>query len=102
MTAEERTGGLPGYSAGLGVDPAGGAPGVDWAVKMRIRPPEIETSICDAKYRVSLRLNNRWLTKEIWSFENQIVLVKYGLLNLCLNPVFLAKFSFLDLAGFEN
>ncbi|KZV49816.1 serine carboxypeptidase-like 20 [Dorcoceras hygrometricum] len=26
----------------------------DWAVKMRIRPPEIETSICDAKYRVSL------------------------------------------------
>ncbi|KZV32234.1 hypothetical protein F511_27334 [Dorcoceras hygrometricum] len=23
---------------------------VDWAVKMRIRPPEIETSICDAKY----------------------------------------------------
>ncbi|KZV15849.1 hypothetical protein F511_26879 [Dorcoceras hygrometricum] len=27
---------------------------VDWAVKMRIRPPELETSICDAKYRVSL------------------------------------------------
>ncbi|KZV22772.1 Glucan endo-1,3-beta-glucosidase, basic isoform precursor [Dorcoceras hygrometricum] len=27
---------------------------VDWAVKMRIRPPEIDTSICDAKYRVSL------------------------------------------------
>ncbi|KZV24943.1 hypothetical protein F511_17509 [Dorcoceras hygrometricum] len=28
---------------------------VDWAVKMRIRPPEIETSICDAKYHVSLK-----------------------------------------------
>ncbi|KZV32698.1 hypothetical protein F511_19027 [Dorcoceras hygrometricum] len=27
---------------------------VDWAVKMRIRPPELETSICDAKYHVSL------------------------------------------------
>ncbi|KZV50949.1 hypothetical protein F511_19412 [Dorcoceras hygrometricum] len=27
---------------------------VDWAVKMRIRPPEFETSICDAKYHVSL------------------------------------------------
>ncbi|KZV17121.1 ATP binding protein isoform 1 [Dorcoceras hygrometricum] len=29
---------------------------VDWAVKMRIRPPEFETSICDAKYHVSLML----------------------------------------------
>ncbi|KZV50656.1 hypothetical protein F511_30067 [Dorcoceras hygrometricum] len=28
---------------------------VDWAVKMRIRPPEFETSICDAKYHVSLQ-----------------------------------------------
>ncbi|KZV45994.1 hypothetical protein F511_10684 [Dorcoceras hygrometricum] len=27
---------------------------VDWAVKMRIRPPELETSICDVKYHVSL------------------------------------------------
>ncbi|KZV50657.1 hypothetical protein F511_30068 [Dorcoceras hygrometricum] len=27
---------------------------VDWAVKKRIRPPELETSICDAKYHVSL------------------------------------------------
>ncbi|KZV39474.1 hypothetical protein F511_17003 [Dorcoceras hygrometricum] len=27
---------------------------VDWAVKIRIRPPEFETSICDAKYHVSL------------------------------------------------
>ncbi|KZV37987.1 hypothetical protein F511_09807 [Dorcoceras hygrometricum] len=27
---------------------------VDWAVKMRIRPPEFETSIFDAKYHVSL------------------------------------------------
>ncbi|KZV33337.1 hypothetical protein F511_18218 [Dorcoceras hygrometricum] len=27
---------------------------VDWTVKMRIRPPEFETSICDAKYHVSL------------------------------------------------
>ncbi|KZV52782.1 hypothetical protein F511_37120 [Dorcoceras hygrometricum] len=27
---------------------------VDWAVKMRIRPPELETSIYDAKYHVSL------------------------------------------------
>ncbi|KZV40617.1 hypothetical protein F511_34881 [Dorcoceras hygrometricum] len=27
---------------------------VDWAVKMRIRPPELDTSICDAKYHVSL------------------------------------------------
>ncbi|KZV32151.1 hypothetical protein F511_29749 [Dorcoceras hygrometricum] len=25
-----------------------------WAVKMRIRPPELETSICDVKYHVSL------------------------------------------------
>ncbi|KZV18550.1 hypothetical protein F511_34889 [Dorcoceras hygrometricum] len=30
---------------------------VDWAVKMRIRPPEFETSICDAKYPVSLALS---------------------------------------------
>ncbi|KZV57763.1 NAD(P)H-quinone oxidoreductase subunit K [Dorcoceras hygrometricum] len=30
------------------------AQSVDWAVKMRIRPPEFETSICDAKYHVSL------------------------------------------------
>ncbi|KZV24502.1 hypothetical protein F511_42398 [Dorcoceras hygrometricum] len=29
---------------------------VDWAVKMRIRPPEFETNICDAKYHVSLTL----------------------------------------------
>ncbi|KZV26466.1 golgin candidate 2-like [Dorcoceras hygrometricum] len=29
---------------------------VDWAVKMRIRPPEFDTSICDAKYHVSLAL----------------------------------------------
>ncbi|KZV17059.1 hypothetical protein F511_21169 [Dorcoceras hygrometricum] len=27
---------------------------VDWAVKMRIRLPELETSICDVKYHVSL------------------------------------------------
>ncbi|KZV33897.1 hypothetical protein F511_28070 [Dorcoceras hygrometricum] len=27
---------------------------VDWAVKIRIRPPKLETSICDAKYHVSL------------------------------------------------
>ncbi|KZV20667.1 hypothetical protein F511_30034 [Dorcoceras hygrometricum] len=27
---------------------------VDWAAKMRIRLPEFETSICDAKYHVSL------------------------------------------------
>ncbi|KZV49417.1 bromodomain and extraterminal domain protein 9 [Dorcoceras hygrometricum] len=27
---------------------------LDWAVKMRIRPPEFDTSICDAKYHVSL------------------------------------------------
>ncbi|KZV18839.1 hypothetical protein F511_30315 [Dorcoceras hygrometricum] len=30
---------------------------VDWAVKMRIRPPELETSICDVKYHVSLGPN---------------------------------------------
>ncbi|KZV35255.1 cysteine-rich receptor-like protein kinase 41 [Dorcoceras hygrometricum] len=30
---------------------------VDWAVKMRIRLPELETSICDAKYHVSLALS---------------------------------------------
>ncbi|KZV39417.1 histone-lysine N-methyltransferase ASHH3-like [Dorcoceras hygrometricum] len=29
---------------------------VDWAVKMRIRPSELETSICDVKYHVSLHL----------------------------------------------
>ncbi|KZV44000.1 splicing factor 3B subunit 1 [Dorcoceras hygrometricum] len=87
--------GYHGFSAGRGVDPAGGAPGggepaddfiptdvrfvsvgiravvlvgyypaawssefalpvFDWAVKMRIRPPELETSICDVKYHVSL------------------------------------------------
>ncbi|KZV22967.1 phospholipase A I [Dorcoceras hygrometricum] len=28
-----------------------------WAVKMRIRPPELETSICDVKYHVSLALS---------------------------------------------
>ncbi|KZV49679.1 hypothetical protein F511_16613 [Dorcoceras hygrometricum] len=27
---------------------------VDWTVKMRTRPPELETSICDVKYHVSL------------------------------------------------
>ncbi|KZV47669.1 hypothetical protein F511_44992 [Dorcoceras hygrometricum] len=32
---------------------------VDWAVKMRIRPPEFETSICDAKYNVSLNRNEK-------------------------------------------
>ncbi|KZV31879.1 hypothetical protein F511_42345 [Dorcoceras hygrometricum] len=32
---------------------------VDWAVKMRIRPPELETSICDAKYHVSLCASRR-------------------------------------------
>ncbi|KZV53131.1 hypothetical protein F511_24033 [Dorcoceras hygrometricum] len=30
---------------------------VDWAVKMEIRPPEFETSICDVKYHVSLALS---------------------------------------------
>ncbi|KZV13890.1 hypothetical protein F511_44839 [Dorcoceras hygrometricum] len=30
---------------------------VDWAVKMRIRPPEFKTSICDAKYHISLALS---------------------------------------------
>ncbi|KZV48139.1 zinc finger CCCH domain-containing protein 1-like [Dorcoceras hygrometricum] len=30
---------------------------VDWAVKMRIRPPELDTSICDVKYHVSLALS---------------------------------------------
>ncbi|KZV26626.1 hypothetical protein F511_21118 [Dorcoceras hygrometricum] len=30
---------------------------VDWAVKMRIRSPEFEISICDAKYHVSLKLS---------------------------------------------
>ncbi|KZV34279.1 hypothetical protein F511_35426 [Dorcoceras hygrometricum] len=30
---------------------------VDWAVKMRIRPPELETSIYDVKYHVSLALS---------------------------------------------
>ncbi|KZV53027.1 hypothetical protein F511_06194 [Dorcoceras hygrometricum] len=32
---------------------------VDWAVKMRIRLPEFETSICDAKYHVSLLKRKR-------------------------------------------
>ncbi|KZV14395.1 sphingoid long-chain bases kinase 2, mitochondrial-like [Dorcoceras hygrometricum] len=27
---------------------------VDWAVKIRIRPPELDTSICDVMYHVSL------------------------------------------------
>ncbi|KZV40719.1 hypothetical protein F511_22920 [Dorcoceras hygrometricum] len=30
---------------------------VDWAVKGRIRPPDLETSICDVKYHVSLALS---------------------------------------------
>ncbi|KZV20887.1 inactive leucine-rich repeat receptor-like protein kinase-like [Dorcoceras hygrometricum] len=30
---------------------------LDWAIKMRIRPPEFETSICDVKYHVSLALS---------------------------------------------
>ncbi|KZV55736.1 hypothetical protein F511_12571 [Dorcoceras hygrometricum] len=30
---------------------------LDWTVKMRIRPPELETSICDVKYHVSLTLS---------------------------------------------
>ncbi|KZV31201.1 sphingoid long-chain bases kinase 2, mitochondrial [Dorcoceras hygrometricum] len=46
--------GNPGSTAGRGFNPAGGAPGVDWAVKMRIRLPELETSVCDVKYHVSL------------------------------------------------
>ncbi|KZV44934.1 hypothetical protein F511_15430 [Dorcoceras hygrometricum] len=32
---------------------------IDWAVKMRIRPPEFETSICDVKYHVSLENDDR-------------------------------------------
>ncbi|KZV33749.1 hypothetical protein F511_12319 [Dorcoceras hygrometricum] len=31
--------------------------GFDWAVKMRIRPPELDTSICDVMYHVSLALS---------------------------------------------
>ncbi|KZV41558.1 triacylglycerol lipase [Dorcoceras hygrometricum] len=34
---------------------------IDWAVKMRIRPPELETSICDVKYHVSLGSNHKRL-----------------------------------------
>ncbi|KZV42297.1 TMV resistance protein N-like [Dorcoceras hygrometricum] len=53
--AQQDLTGNPGFTAGRGFNPAGGAPGgVDWAVKMRIRPPEFETSICDVKYHVSL------------------------------------------------
>ncbi|KZV48078.1 hypothetical protein F511_12628 [Dorcoceras hygrometricum] len=33
---------------------------VDWAVKMRIRPPDFETSICDVKYHVSLHSRCRY------------------------------------------
>ncbi|KZV44307.1 expansin 1 family protein [Dorcoceras hygrometricum] len=29
----------------------------DWTVKMRIRPPDFKTSICDVKYHVSLALS---------------------------------------------
>ncbi|KZV33566.1 pentatricopeptide repeat-containing protein [Dorcoceras hygrometricum] len=63
---------------GAGDDPGELTPtGVDWAVKMRIRPPELETSICDVKYHVSLcttfrneeedvvklNLSSRWFDK---------------------------------------
>ncbi|KZV31983.1 aldose 1-epimerase [Dorcoceras hygrometricum] len=33
---------------------------VDWAAKMRIRPPEFETRICDVKYHVSLHSRCRY------------------------------------------
>ncbi|KZV25122.1 DNA/RNA polymerase superfamily protein [Dorcoceras hygrometricum] len=33
----------------------------DWGVKMRIRPPELETSICDVKYHVSLIDGGRFI-----------------------------------------
>ncbi|KZV34357.1 U-box domain-containing protein 4-like [Dorcoceras hygrometricum] len=56
---------------------------VDWAVKMRIRPPEFETSICDAKYHVSAAARRR-SSPEICSgqfdVENPIVLISSGLL----------------------
>ncbi|KZV25659.1 hypothetical protein F511_17802 [Dorcoceras hygrometricum] len=36
----------------------------DWAVKMRIRPPELETSICDVKYHVSLCCTRALITRD--------------------------------------
>ncbi|KZV49185.1 alcohol dehydrogenase-like 5 [Dorcoceras hygrometricum] len=42
---------------------------VDWAVKMRIRPPELETSICDAKYHVSLDFNHNDTTSLTLNLE---------------------------------
>ncbi|KZV46748.1 hypothetical protein F511_30186 [Dorcoceras hygrometricum] len=42
---------------------------VDWAVKMRIRPPELETSICDVKYHVSLKGPYCTLTMTNWFLQ---------------------------------
>ncbi|KZV22918.1 zinc finger protein CONSTANS-LIKE 9-like [Dorcoceras hygrometricum] len=57
---------------------------LDWAVKMRTRPPEIETSICDAKYRVSLSTRSvlgKWVylvTLAMSLFDLQDVCIAIG------------------------
>ncbi|KZV28162.1 hypothetical protein F511_13185 [Dorcoceras hygrometricum] len=57
---------------------------VDWAVKMRISPPEIETSICDAKYRVSFSTRSvlgKWVylvTLAMSLFDLQDVCIAIG------------------------
>ncbi|KZV45458.1 hypothetical protein F511_20631 [Dorcoceras hygrometricum] len=58
--------------------------GVDWAVKIRIRPPELETSICDAKYHVSLSTRSvlgKWVylvTLAMSLFDLQDVCIAIG------------------------
>ncbi|KZV41916.1 hypothetical protein F511_11338 [Dorcoceras hygrometricum] len=57
---------------------------VDWAVKMRIRQPELETSICDVKYHVSLSTGcvlGKWVclvTLAISLFDLQDVCIVIG------------------------
>ncbi|KZV19924.1 putative histone-lysine N-methyltransferase ATXR3 [Dorcoceras hygrometricum] len=60
------------------------SPVLDWAVKMRIRPPELETSICDAKYHVSLSTGcvlGKWVylvTLAMSMFDLQDVCIAIG------------------------
>ncbi|KZV57253.1 SET domain protein 2 isoform 1 [Dorcoceras hygrometricum] len=60
---------------------------VDWAVRMRIRPPELETSICDAKYHVSLSTRSvlgKWVylvTLAMSLFDLQDVCIAIGSLT---------------------
>ncbi|KZV45413.1 hypothetical protein F511_34413 [Dorcoceras hygrometricum] len=54
---------------------------VDWAVKMRIRPPELETSICDVKYHVSL--STRCVLGK-WVYLLTLVMSLFDLRDICI------------------